>query len=205
MFRISQYIKELHSPTGKVRTNKPSGPVVIWNLIRRCNLTCKHCYATAADIDFPGELKTQEVFTVMDDLKSFGVPVLIISGGEPLMRPDIFDISKRAKGMGFYVGLSSNGTLIDDNNIRDIVDIEVSSRGIILQDSRGLSLIDYDGKLIQLPFRYELVGRSEDNPVLMWSGGTNSSLRCLCMTADGVEPSNGTLPVTMWYRVAPSE
>jgi MoaA/NifB/PqqE/SkfB family radical SAM enzyme len=50
----------------------------------------------------------------MDDLKAFGVPVLILSGGEPLLRPDIFDIAARAKAMGFYVGLSTNGTLIDE-------------------------------------------------------------------------------------------
>jgi MoaA/NifB/PqqE/SkfB family radical SAM enzyme len=50
----------------------------------------------------------------MDDLKAFGVPVLILSGGEPLMRPDMFDIAARAKGMGFYIGLSTNGTLIDE-------------------------------------------------------------------------------------------
>jgi MoaA/NifB/PqqE/SkfB family radical SAM enzyme len=53
----------------------------------------------------------------MDDLKRFRVPVLILSGGEPLLRPDIFDIAQRAKGLGFYVGLSSNGTLIDESNI----------------------------------------------------------------------------------------
>jgi len=53
----------------------------------------------------------------MDDLKVFGVPVLILSGGEPLLRPDIFEISQRAREMGFYVGLSTNGTLIDEHNI----------------------------------------------------------------------------------------
>jgi heme d1 biosynthesis radical SAM protein NirJ len=93
----------------------PAGvsPVVIWNLIRRCNLSCKHCYALSADHDYPGELSGSEVATVMDDLKVFGVPVLILSGGEPLLRPDIFDIAQRARDLGFYIGLSSNGTLID--------------------------------------------------------------------------------------------
>ncbi len=92
---------------------RPSGPVVIWNLIRRCNLTCKHCYSISADVDFPGELSTMEVFHAMEDLKAFGVPVLILSGGEPLLRSDIFTISDHAKSMGFYVGLSTNGTMID--------------------------------------------------------------------------------------------
>ena len=87
-------------PTPVTPARKPPGPVVIWNLIRRCNLTCKHCYSISADIDFKGELSTQEVFTVMDDLKGFRVPVLILSGGEPLLRPDIFEISHRAKKNG---------------------------------------------------------------------------------------------------------
>jgi heme d1 biosynthesis radical SAM protein NirJ len=87
--------------------------VVIWNLIRRCNLTCKHCYSISADKDFAGELSTAEVFRVMDELKAFRVPALILSGGEPLLRPDIFEISARSKQMGFFTALSSNGTLID--------------------------------------------------------------------------------------------
>jgi heme d1 biosynthesis radical SAM protein NirJ len=117
MFRISQFMQEIAEPTPLGPARQPPGPVVIWNLIRRCNLTCKHCYSISADKDFPGELDTQEVFAVMDDLKRFRVPVLILSGGEPLLRPDLFDIAARAKSMGFYVGLSSNGTLIDEDNI----------------------------------------------------------------------------------------
>ncbi|MBZ8142049.1 heme d1 biosynthesis radical SAM protein NirJ [Rubrivivax gelatinosus] len=118
MFRISQYLRELDAAlrTGAwpaVRTPRPSGPVVIWNLIRRCNLTCKHCYALSADHDYAGELSTAEVYGVMDDLKAFGVPVLILSGGEPLMRPDLFEIAARSKAKRFYTGLSTNGTLID--------------------------------------------------------------------------------------------
>jgi heme d1 biosynthesis radical SAM protein NirJ len=112
MFRISHYLRTLdEAPPLRGRT--PPGPVVIWNLIRRCNLTCKHCYSISADHDFAGELSTAEVYGVMDDLRGFGVPALILSGGEPLLRADIFDISRRAKALGFYVGLSTNGTLID--------------------------------------------------------------------------------------------
>lgn len=130
MFRISQYMRELNSPTPLGEKRNPPGPVVIWNLIRRCNLTCKHCYSISADKDFPGELSTEEVFKTMDDLKAFHVPVLILSGGEPLMRPDIFEISKRAKDMGFYVGLSTNGTMIDESNIDDIAAIGYDYVGI---------------------------------------------------------------------------
>ncbi|MCP4187440.1 MAG: heme d1 biosynthesis radical SAM protein NirJ [Gammaproteobacteria bacterium] len=140
MFRLSRYLHALSKGATVAPKPKPvmmgTGPVVIWNLIRRCNLACKHCYATSADIDFEGELTTDEVYAVMDDLKSFGVSVLILSGGEPLMRPDIFDISRRAKEMGFYVGLSSNGTLIDKNSIDDIAKIGYDYVGVSLDGMR---------------------------------------------------------------------
>ncbi|MCU7813136.1 MAG: heme d1 biosynthesis radical SAM protein NirJ [Candidatus Thiodiazotropha sp. (ex Notomyrtea botanica)] len=137
MFRISRYLNALNTPTESTRPPvKPTGPVVIWNLVRRCNLTCRHCYATSADKDFPGELNTQQVYGVMDDLKSFGVPVLILSGGEPLMRPDIFEISRRAKAKGFYVGLSSNGTLITEETIGDIAAVGYDYVGISIDGMR---------------------------------------------------------------------
>jgi heme d1 biosynthesis radical SAM protein NirJ len=123
---------EIASPTPLGPKRNPPGPVVIWNLIRRCNLTCKHCYSISADKDFPGELSTEEVYGVMDDLKGFRVPVLILSGGEPLLRPDIFDIAKRAKAMSFYVGLSSNGTLIDNSNIDQIAECDFNYVGVSL-------------------------------------------------------------------------
>ncbi|QOR37218.1 heme d1 biosynthesis radical SAM protein NirJ [Billgrantia diversa] len=135
MFRVTRYVKSLLEPNppgletlGPAR--KPPGPVVIWNLIRRCNLTCKHCYTVSADIDFKGELSTEEVFRVLDDLKRFRVPALILSGGEPLMRPDIFEISRRAKQLGIYTGLSTNGTLIDESNIARIAECGYDYVGI---------------------------------------------------------------------------
>ncbi|MBZ0217820.1 MAG: radical SAM protein, partial [Fimbriimonadaceae bacterium] len=137
MFRLTQFMQEIADldknglkPIGPKR--QPPGPVVIWNLIRRCNLKCKHCYAISGDVDFPGELSFNEVCNVMDDLKAFRVPVLILSGGEPLLRPDIFEISKRAKGLGFYVGLSTNGVLVTDQNIEQIAEVGYDYVGISL-------------------------------------------------------------------------
>jgi heme d1 biosynthesis radical SAM protein NirJ len=132
MFRISQYLQEVAAPTPVGAVSKPPGPVVIWNLIRRCNLTCKHCYSISADTDFKGELSTEEVFTVMDDLKAFRVPALILSGGEPLLRPDIFEIAARSKALGFYTALSSNGTLIDEAMCRRIAEVDFHYVGISL-------------------------------------------------------------------------
>jgi heme d1 biosynthesis radical SAM protein NirJ len=136
MFRISQYMQEISAPTPLAARKNPPGPVVIWNLVRRCNLTCKHCYSISADKDFAGELSTEEVFSAMQDLKRFHVPVLILSGGEPLLRPDIFAIAQHAKAMGFYVGLSSNGTLIDESNIERIAGCNFDYVGVSLDGIR---------------------------------------------------------------------
>ncbi|MDP2811711.1 MAG: heme d1 biosynthesis radical SAM protein NirJ [Rhodocyclaceae bacterium] len=139
MFRISRLMQEIAAhapgaPLGPVRSfaNRAPGPVVIWNLVRRCNLTCKHCYSISADKDFAGELSTDEIFRVMDDLKAFKVPCLILSGGEPLLRPDIFEIGARAKAMGFYTALSSNGTLIDAAMCRRIAETDFDYVGVSL-------------------------------------------------------------------------
>ncbi|MCB1776638.1 MAG: heme d1 biosynthesis radical SAM protein NirJ [Candidatus Competibacteraceae bacterium] len=132
MFRLTHFMQHLAQPAPLAPKRTPSGPVVIWNLLRRCNLTCKHCYSISANTDFPGELSTEEIFTVMADLQSFGVPALILSGGEPLLRPDIGVIARQAKNMGFYVGLSSNGTLINTGNIDRIVAANFDYVGISL-------------------------------------------------------------------------
>jgi Fe-coproporphyrin III synthase len=136
MFRVSQFMREIHNPTPVGPRRDLPGPVVIWNLIRRCNLTCTHCYSISGDVDFPGELSTEEVFRVMDDLHAARVRVLILSGGEPLLRPDIFEISRRAKEMGFYVGLSSNGTLIDRESAARIAEMGYDYVGISLDGLR---------------------------------------------------------------------
>jgi heme d1 biosynthesis radical SAM protein NirJ len=136
MFRVTQFMQEIVQPTPLGPKRNPPGPVVIWNLVRRCNLTCKHCYSISADKDFPGELTPEEIYRVMDDLKAFQVPVLILSGGEPLLRPDIFEIAHRAKAMGFYVGLSSNGTLVNNQNLAAITKVGFDYVGISLDGLR---------------------------------------------------------------------
>ncbi len=138
MFRISQYLQQIaraeasgvYPPAG--RAGKPPGPVVIWNLIRRCNLTCAHCYALSADHDYEGELRTDEAMAVLRDLKAFRVPMVILSGGEPLMRPDLFDLTAYAREIGLRVALSTNGTLITADVARRIAQAEFDYVGISL-------------------------------------------------------------------------
>ncbi len=158
MFRISRYLRALEAGTvGRPAppAARPSAPVVIWNLVRRCNLSCRHCYSASADRDFPGELTTEEIAEVMTDLREYGVSVLILSGGEPLLRPDIFEITALAKSMGFYVGLSSNGTLIDERNIDAIARAGYDYVGISLD---GLEQRHDQFRQLQGAFRASLQG-----------------------------------------------
>ncbi|HJR27667.1 MAG TPA: radical SAM protein, partial [Pseudomonas sp.] len=123
MLRISQYLRALTGQAPAPRARPPGShraPVVIWNLLRRCNLTCKHCYATSADSVFRDELDTPAALSVIDDLHDAGVKVLILSGGEPLLRDDLFVLSAYARDKGFFVALSTNGTLINEQNIAQI-------------------------------------------------------------------------------------
>ena len=132
MFRITNFMREVVWPSRIGPARKPPGPVVIWNLTRRCNLRCRFCYSGSADVAYADELSTDEVVTVMQDLRAFRVPALILSGGEPLLRPDIFELSAEAKRLGFYVALSTNGTRIDETNIERIAELDYDYVGISL-------------------------------------------------------------------------
>ncbi|MBL8565318.1 MAG: heme d1 biosynthesis radical SAM protein NirJ [Hyphomicrobiaceae bacterium] len=132
MFRLSHYMKELVTPTAVRQRSRDVRPVVIWNLTRRCNLKCRHCYAVAADQHFPGELTPEEAIGVLDDLAAFRIPALILSGGEPLSRGDTLDLARRAKGHGLYTALSSNGTPITGRVADEVAEVGFDYVGISL-------------------------------------------------------------------------
>ena len=107
-------------------------PVVVWNVGRRCNLHCVHCYSDSANRAYEGELTTAEGIALLDDLAAFGVPVLLLSGGEPLMRPDLFELIAHARSRGLRTTLSTNGTLITAEVAQRLRALEVSYVGISL-------------------------------------------------------------------------
>ncbi|MBM3214328.1 radical SAM protein [Candidatus Poribacteria bacterium] len=107
-------------------------PVVVWNCTQRCNLRCIHCYANSRNQEYPGELTTDEAMRFMDDLAAYKVPTVLFSGGEPLMRPDLFEIAEHARGVGLRAVLSTNGTLIDDETADRIRDAGFTYAGISL-------------------------------------------------------------------------
>src|SRR5574337_1881627 len=88
-------------------------PIVIWNLTRRCNLHCLHCYSQSQDRAYADELTTEEGKRLIDDLADYKIPMLILSGGDPLFREDLYILAEYAKDLGVRCALSTNGTLID--------------------------------------------------------------------------------------------
>ncbi len=145
MFRLTQYMQELVRPTPVRRRAGTPKPVVIWNLTRRCNLRCRHCYTTSADVHFPGELSHEQAMRVLDDLGAYGIPALILSGGEPLSRFDFFDLAERARALDFrHLSLSTNGTRIANHADRiaglgfDYVGISLDGIGAVNDWFRGV-------------------------------------------------------------------
>ncbi len=132
MFRLTQYMEQLVHPTPP-RTRRSSGPakpVVIWNLTRRCNLRCRHCYTVSADVDFPGELSHAQAMATLEDLGQLRIPALILSGGEPLDRKDLFQIAARARQLVRMLALSTNGTKIRGEAADRVAEAEFDYVGI---------------------------------------------------------------------------
>lgn len=97
-------------------------PVVVWNVTRACNLACAHCYASARLRPAGRELDNKEARVFLDDLAAFGVPAVLISGGEPLCRPDLLELVAHGRSHGLAFTLSTNGTLIDTSIARSLAE-----------------------------------------------------------------------------------
>jgi radical SAM protein with 4Fe4S-binding SPASM domain len=107
-------------------------PIVVWNITRRCNLRCVHCYSDSDSRFYPGELGWDEMRGVVDDLAGYQIPALLFSGGEPLIHPRFFDLARYARSRELRLTLSTNGTLIDHPTAQSLKDIGFSYVGISL-------------------------------------------------------------------------
>jgi Fe-coproporphyrin III synthase len=107
-------------------------PVVVWNMTQRCNLKCVHCYARSEDICYDNELTHDQALAMMDDLADFGVPVLLFSGGEPLVHPKLTEYAQYAVSKGMRAVISTNGTLITKEKATVLKQIGLSYVGISL-------------------------------------------------------------------------
>ncbi|HEY3418182.1 MAG TPA: 12,18-didecarboxysiroheme deacetylase [Armatimonadota bacterium] len=119
-------------PSHLLQFSQDKKPVVVWNVGRRCNLRCVHCYAHSRDEEYTGELTHAEGLRLIDDLAAFGAPVLLFSGGEPLMRPDILELIAYARERGMRAVISTNGTLITPDLAGKLKEFGLSYVGISL-------------------------------------------------------------------------
>jgi radical SAM protein with 4Fe4S-binding SPASM domain len=106
-------------------------PVVVWNVTRQCNLHCRHCYASAGSARSPDELTPAEGRALIEEL-ACGVPALVFSGGDPLLRPDLLDLVRLAVDRGIHAALSTNGTLIDGMAARRLGEAGIGYVGVSL-------------------------------------------------------------------------
>ncbi len=128
--RYGRRSKEL--PSHLLQFSEDKKPVVVWNVTRRCNLRCVHCYSQSEDRDYSGELSTEEGIHVLDDLAQMGCPVVLFSGGEPLIRHDILELIRHAVKKGMRAVVSTNGTLITSKLASKLRSLGLSYVGISL-------------------------------------------------------------------------
>jgi len=128
--RYGRHSKNL--PSHLLQFSRDKKPVVVWNVTRRCNLKCVHCYSRSEDRSYGGELSFEEGVRLLDDLAEFGSPVILFSGGEPIIRPDILDLIRHAVGRAMRAVVSTNGTLISEAIAEKLKEIGLSYVGISL-------------------------------------------------------------------------
>jgi 12,18-didecarboxysiroheme deacetylase len=128
--RYSRHSGQL--PSHLLQFSKDKKPVVVWNMTRRCNLKCVHCYARSEDISYDNELSHEQSIAMIDDLAEFGVPALLFSGGEPTVHSRLVEYAKYAVSKGIRAVISTNGTLITKEKAKIFKEIGLSYVGISL-------------------------------------------------------------------------
>jgi radical SAM protein with 4Fe4S-binding SPASM domain len=130
---VSEVIQKQHQkniPPHLLQFSDINRPLVVWNATNRCNLQCRHCYINAQDQSYDNELTTQEAKIFIQDLADSQVPVLLFSGGEPLMRKDLFELIQVASTKGLRPVLSTNGTLITPSVAKQLKDSGIMYVGV---------------------------------------------------------------------------
>lgn len=141
MTNLTRLLCDVPQPADALRYGRGHGapssaaarkPIVVWNITRRCNLRCAHCYSDSTARHYPGELTLSQCREVIDDLRRFEIPGLLFSGGEPLIHPQFFTIAEHARGQGLRLTLSTNGTLIDEEAANQLESLGFAYVGISL-------------------------------------------------------------------------
>jgi len=128
-------VDKTEDKTSNANISPPPVPelrMVAWEVTRSCNLACRHCRASAERGPYPGELSTGEVLRVMDEIASFSKPVIILTGGEPLLRSDVFNLARHGTQRGFRVVMATNGTLFTEDIVKEMKDSGIQRVSISL-------------------------------------------------------------------------
>jgi 12,18-didecarboxysiroheme deacetylase len=126
-------------PSHLLQFAKDKKPVVVWNMTQRCNLKCVHCYAHAVEpSNHKDTISTGQAKAMIDDLAQFGAPVILFSGGEPLVREDLVELAKYATSKGMRAVISTNGTLITKAKARELKEVGLSYVGISLDGAEAV-------------------------------------------------------------------
>jgi len=126
-------------PSHLLQFSEDKKPVVVWNMTRACNLKCVHCYAHAMERGVSDELSTEEGIALLDDLARFGSPVVLFSGGEPLLRKDLPLLADHAVQKGMRAVISTNGTLITIEKAKELKRVGLSYIGISLDGTEDVN------------------------------------------------------------------
>lgn len=155
MINVTKLLCGLDQPMDHLRYGHGAGapksaserrPVVVWNVTRTCNLACRHCYSDSAAKSYEGELTHEQGRALLEDLAAFGVPAVLLSGGEPLARKDTLDLAAYGRSLGIKFTLSTNGTLLDLPTAQRIRDLGFTYVGISL-DGIGDTNDKFRGKV----------------------------------------------------------
>ena len=119
-------------PSHLLQFSADKKPVIVWNMTRRCNLKCAHCYAQAETDKGVDPISTAQAKTMIDDLAAYGAPVMLFSGGEPTIRQDMPELAKYATEKGMRAVISTNGTLIDRAMAKQLKEVGLSYVGVSL-------------------------------------------------------------------------
>ena len=134
---VMTHAERERAPARMLQFMKDRGPIVVWNVTRRCNLACEHCYYPRESQTAGEELTRDEGMRLIGDLKAAKVPVLLFSGGEPLLREDVYPWAEAAAEAGLRPSLSTNGTLIDDRTAARIASAGFAYVGVSLDGTRA--------------------------------------------------------------------
>lgn len=133
--KITQIDPPAHQKMAVAKSARERRPIVVWSLTRTCNLKCVHCYTASEAKKYPDEIDTTTAKGVLDDLADFKVPAVLFSGGEPLVRPDLFGLAEHARSRNLHVVASTNGTLIDRATAQRFKDLQFAYIGISLDSA----------------------------------------------------------------------